>query len=345
MSKKIWSLSEPRAAVNVAKLFWGDSTEIDLESCNGWRSKDREYQQEFLANAHFIADIEDLGNDQELMALLERPVSTKKPVYLWKWFLAVSMVLLSLGLGLGFLEKPEIEKFTADRYVSTVGEVKHINLTDGSRISMNSGSEILVSMTDSERLIVLRRGEAYFDVSKDSVRPFSVLAGESRVTALGTAFNVRKSNTSLQVIVEQGVVCIHPDSEPVSYTAPLIGGLIGSQESPVQAPALFKVVAGEFVNLDTEKNVISGENHIEVSSHLTWRKGYLEFVRKPLYLVVSEINRYSARKILVEDPEIMMLEVSAVIPITQINQALRNMEAVFPIKVSSYFDHITINSK
>src|SRR5262249_31093929 len=77
------------------------------------------------------------------------------------------------------------------RYRTSIGEMRVVPLSDGSVISLNTDSEVVIAYSDARRSIQLIRGEALFDVSKDPLRPFVVRAGEMEVRAVGTSFTVR----------------------------------------------------------------------------------------------------------------------------------------------------------
>jgi len=86
-------------------------------------------------------------------------------------------------------------------------------LPDGSRLSLNQGTEIVEEFTESERRLRLLRGEAHFNVSKDPQRPFVVEAGGVEVRAVGTAFNVNLHLATLEVLVTEGVVELELSSQ------------------------------------------------------------------------------------------------------------------------------------
>lgn len=70
-------------------------------------------------------------------------------------------------------------------------------LADGSRVYLNSESELRfpVNFPGGERRVWLK-GEGYFEVAKDSLHPFVVMAGDAAVRVLGTAFNVSAYDAS-----------------------------------------------------------------------------------------------------------------------------------------------------
>jgi len=95
-----------------------------------------------------------------------------------------------------------------------------IRLSDGSKITLNAGSEVRYKnkFDNSSREIFLS-GEAFFEVAKDSLRPFIVHTGEFSTQALGTSFNIRSfEGKSTKVSLLTGVVKVsgnHLDSAKI----------------------------------------------------------------------------------------------------------------------------------
>lgn len=77
------------------------------------------------------------------------------------------------------------------RYETKVGQHKSIILSDGTMVHLNASTTL---ETDKEYVgntrMVKLTGEAYFEVAKDSLRPFTILTEQSKTTVLGTKFNL-----------------------------------------------------------------------------------------------------------------------------------------------------------
>ncbi|MEJ1961315.1 MAG: FecR domain-containing protein [Gammaproteobacteria bacterium] len=73
-------------------------------------------------------------------------------------------------------------------------------MRDGSAITLNTDSQLRVALTEAERRVDLKQGEAFFEVAKDSTRPFVVEAGRKRVVAVGTKFSVRRDGDFVEVV-------------------------------------------------------------------------------------------------------------------------------------------------
>jgi ferric-dicitrate binding protein FerR (iron transport regulator) len=85
------------------------------------------------------------------------------------------------------------------RYATQIGEIRRAALQDGSLAEINTNSVLDVAMRLRSRDVVLRKGEAWFQVAKDRARPFVVAAGDIRVQAVGTAFSVRRKSAGAEV--------------------------------------------------------------------------------------------------------------------------------------------------
>lgn len=91
-------------------------------------------------------------------------------------------------------------------YVTAVGETRDVALADGSRLFLAPGSAVATDWSARRRSLVLLKGEAYFEVTSDSARPFTVDADGVGVTVLGTAFGLRMGADRIAVAVREGQV-------------------------------------------------------------------------------------------------------------------------------------------
>lgn len=87
--------------------------------------------------------------------------------------------------------KNEAEKMAYNTIVVPRKGEYRVTLADGSTVHLNSESELRfpTAFTGKERRVYLK-GEGYFEVERDTARPFVVAADETEVRVLGTRFNV-----------------------------------------------------------------------------------------------------------------------------------------------------------
>lgn len=156
-------------------------------------------------------------------------------------------------------------------YSTAIGEQRLIQLTDGSTVKLDTNSRLQVRFRGRERHLELQQGQALFDVAHDASRPFIVEAGETRVTAVGTVFDVRRWAAGTAVTLVSGVVQV--DSEATSGGAPRGKRLVAGQQAWVTA-------AGEETRT------------VDVTTATSWAEGRLVFRDTPLHEAVAEMNRY-----------------------------------------------------
>lgn len=123
------------------------------------------------------------------------------------------LTLLSAGLLAGRMEWIPVSGAGQRAAVQVVAveisadeTIRTLRLGDGSRVTLDSGAAVEERMTASERRLVLLRGRARFDVAHDPARPFVVDAGDGRVIAHGTLFDVAYEAAAVRVALIEGSV-------------------------------------------------------------------------------------------------------------------------------------------
>lgn len=133
----------------------------------------------------------------------------------WRGMAASLLILCCVGMVYQLLRVPQQidEPVQSDpifiNKINPAGKKSLITLSDGSKIYLNSLSEISYAseFSDSLRLVSLK-GEAFFEVQKEG-RPFVVEIEETKIRVLGTSFNVnQKANGALTVALVSGKVSI-----------------------------------------------------------------------------------------------------------------------------------------
>lgn len=122
------------------------------------------------------------------------------------WAAAAAITLL---LCAWWLLQPESEKDQpwAVAYNTEAAPMK-IALPDGSRVWLNTGSELSYPETFEPRQTRLS-GEAFFEVARDPLHPFTVTSGEVETRVLGTSFNIKAyADQPVEVAVRSGRVAV-----------------------------------------------------------------------------------------------------------------------------------------
>lgn len=176
--------------------------------------------------------------DARIRRVIAQPSTGVTPVRKWlpwRWMVAATVLVAVLGsAGWWIVDRQQRAKearMAAQHPVfhevkTGIRQVKKLALPDGSVIHVNANSAIRVPerMDGDKREVLLDEGEAYFEVARDTVRPFVVQAAGLQVEVLGTAFNVKSYGAleDITVAVGQGKV-------RVSDTARVLGDLAASE--------------------------------------------------------------------------------------------------------------------
>lgn len=216
-----------------------------------------------------------------------------------RWALA-AMVLLALALGAWGIDYFWLNP----SYATRLGEQRLVRLDDGTRITMNSSTRIHLAYRDDERRVRLDRGEAYFEVARDPARPFVVVAGDHRVTALGTAFVVRHENGGTAVTLVEGKVAVFDGDEAVTPHEP-------AQTTP-PAGADKRIVLSPGQRLTFVGGATPRLDEPRIDAVTAWRRGEVMLDNTTLADAVAEMNRYDERLLVIDDPGAAALRVSGI---------------------------------
>ena len=220
-----------------------------------------------------------------------------------------ALVLAAIVAAVALSDMLERGAATSDRIATSRGAHDSAKLADGSTVELGGKSSVSVVFSPLSRVVVAEDGEAFYRVVKDPARPFVVRAGPVTVTAVGTAFSVRRTGDSVSVVVTEGEVDVRADA----------------------AASAVRVSAGQLVRYDRGAMTRSDSVAAEVAT--SWRDGRLQFVDEPLRLVIASVNRYSPRELLISDPSIEELRFTGTVFEKGVDSWLHGVEAVFPVRV------------
>ncbi len=212
---------------------------------------------------------------------------------------ALVVVAASILAGIAYYER-DGERFGLPKeFVTGHGEQRSWLLPDGTSLSLNSDSDVVVHYNRGERLVEMRRGQALFRVAHEAARRFRVSAGETGVIAVGTQFDVWRKPTSTLVTVVEGNVAVFTGEAPPSTAAATL---------PSQAVA---VGAGQQLQVDDHSRPASpmGAN---VQMTVAWVQHQIAFDQRPLGDVAAEFNRYGSVPIVVESERLRAVEISGI---------------------------------
>lgn len=194
-------------------------------------------------------------------------------------------------------------------------------LPDGTAVELNRDAVIAERFTTTERRVMLERGEAHFVVTKNPARPFIVHAGGIDVRAVGTAFNVRVEAAAVEVLVTEGRVGV--ERAPAGALPP--GG-----EKPLELAARQRAVVSR--GAPVEPPQVATLTPGEIERVLAWQYRLLDFNAAPLSAIAAEFNHRNAVQLVVTDPELAALRISAAFRSDNVDGFVRLLEAGFGVR-------------
>ena len=145
-----------------------------------------------------------------------------------------------------------------------------LTLADGTKIWLNSETELkfpvrFVGKTREVEIV----GEGYFEVAKDSLRPFIVHAGEVKTRVLGTSFNVKAyaGEELREVTLVSGKVRVNANGERT-------------------------VLSPGWQATWNETRRQLGRRQVDVNPVISWTTGMFDFVDMPLEELVAQLGRW-----------------------------------------------------
>ena len=268
--------------------------------------------------------VEDLGASPELLDLRRAALGQARKANTARWMprkmiYRAAAALLVIGLlGGGALYVYLLQPTT---YETDVGERRIVALADGSRISMDSDTELSVHYSKTARTIELDRGRARFDVAHDVTRPFTVSAGTETVVAVGTSFNVEKIGSKVLVTLIQGHVVIKNSATPPPHVKP---------RPPVSLDAGEELVASRDVSPQVKP--------ANMQAATAWEAGQLIFKDVSLDEAVARENRYTDKPVIV-DPSVASIRVSGVFNAGDVASFVSAVTSYFPVQATTTSDN------
>ena len=298
----------------------GRWSESDASEFATWLKADPSHTAAWASFERLWGRLETVRDDPKILAIRERARSNaaRRAVLRRTWrtgvtFAASVIVGVSIWWGVRTsVKSPSLTPVIAQlepgsalgsalvRDASTeIGQRSLLVLSDGSRVTLNTASEVHADYTGRERRVTLTRGEAFFDVAKDPTRAFIVTAGSRQVVAVGTAFDVRLQDRQVKVTLVEGRVRVLRSAAAPTGSANLV--------QPVSAVTL---EAGSA--LVTQEHGADSVERLDAARATSWRSGKLVFDGERLADVVTEMNRYSREKLEIADRALQDRQVSGV---------------------------------
>lgn len=223
------------------------------------------------------------------------------------WLFTVNLVLP---------EKASLWHTYLSDYHTSAGEQRSIQLADGSQMLMNTNTAVSADINGSKRLITLHHGQAQFVVAGDKARPFTVNAGELKMRALGTVFEVYlKTSGDIELSVQEHAVAAsftdtgnHPPTPPIT------------------------VQQGQQLSYNHGSGNLEPPQAINDEMAGAWRQRRVIVKDRPLAELVAEIERYHQGRIFLGGDSLKNLRVTGLFSLADPNLALVKVQKILGLK-------------
>lgn len=206
-------------------------------------------------------------------------------------------------------------------------EALEVHLEDGTFIVLNRDSRLRYkkNFASNGRAVSLN-GEAWFDVARDTTRPFVIDAGPAMVEVLGTSFNVNayKENSTVEITVESGMVALTSLMEKEENREQIIlqAGNSGTYHKQKQ----------ELI-LKTRAN----------PNNLSWKTRELYFDGSSLQEVVELVNKVYGVSLVIANEELASCPLTATFSDQSLESILNVLEVTLDLELTHQGDEIRLD--
>lgn len=254
-----------------------------------------------------ISGVRDIHEEQELAKSVMQPGTSKAILMMADG----KEVVLEQGQNLNILLNERVRVATSsqgivyeergkgmvteeyNKLTTPIGGEYSLVLSDGTKVFLNADSELKypVEFSDGKRIVDLK-GEAYFEVHKDSLRPFIVRINGAEVTVLGTSFNVNTYGDDGQI-----------------YTT-LVNGSVRVSSMKNKQEEILKPGMQSVMNVQSGLLTV---RKVDVEPYVAWREGRFVFRAMTLDLIMRQLQRWYDFEVFYQNSELKDYEFRGVI--------------------------------
>lgn len=313
-------------------LMRGPEADTRREDFNRWLARGALHRNAYNS----VAETFNLGKALKEEELLRR-AEERSPIGLARTLLACAAATLFLTGGWyslsrhypGLLipgEALDTSLAFEARYATGIGEIRSFTLKDGSKLTLDTNSIVLVSYSTGERNLRLMAGRARFTAAADS-RPFMVRADTALIRAKDTVFDVSlNSNRQVLVFSLHGALDVQTQTDAAGASAAI-------------APTVMALAAGQQISADPDHGTSALRPQ---TGSEQWVEGVQAFNDVPLADLIAEANRYTPRPIRLAEPAIGNLHVSGTYRLQNTDEVAEKLASLLDLTMSEKADAILL---
>lgn len=203
------------------------------------------------------------------------------------------------------------------RCKTAYGEVKNIQMPDGSAITLNGNSSLsfpAVWQEQEDREVQLT-GEAFFEVAKKTGKAnakFIVHTKGIDIAVLGTRFNVNNRRGKVQVVLQEGKVSLF---QP------------GKEQAPIP------MIPGDLVEFSRQDHKLT-RRKVNPLMFSSWKEEETLFEDKPLGEIAQQLEDTRGLQVIFAEESFRQLRFTGTLPNADLDKFLLVLSKSFGIKVS-----------
>jgi transmembrane sensor len=287
----------------------GRSEQQEFEA---WLADDPAHRKEFEQIEALWGEMEPLRSHGMIAAELRQRTPRRRVVSVPRYAFA-SLLLAAIGWQFW------VQAYPARTVQTAQAELKSLTLADASKIELDADTTLKLHETPFFTEVRIEHGSAFFSVTHDPSRTFTVNAGTEQVRDIGTRFGVSYNGVAVKVAVLEGEVEISNSATPTEQAQRLAAG-----ESYQQVGAS------------------SGERTALVADQFAWHEGKLVFDDTPLGEVLKQVNRYRRDPIALNDEGLAAMRISGTFKLNDHNALLWALSHSLPLRVEKHGGHVAL---
>lgn len=237
----------------------------------------------------------------------------------WGWSAAAAAALVAVVAGYRLTRKETVKMLVR----STHQLQDSLQLADGSIVYLDVNTTLAYpeKFVADNRNIILERGDAFFKIAQDSMRPFTVTMEQTAVKVLGTSFNIHKDSTHINVDVKTGRVMFLANDQPMAV---LNAGTMARY------------------SLQTD-SIITYSNQNQNSD--AWLTGELRFVDEPLSKVFGKLEDHYHVQIDLDTNLSNLGKLNATFENNSLEEVITLLEQTYPIRIEQRGARLIVRNK
>jgi len=230
-----------------------------------------------------------------------------------------------------------------NQYANKAGQRQQVVLPDGSRVILNAASNMRLGpqFKEGQREVYLE-GEAFFEVTPDATRPFTVYMKDASIRVLGTSFNARsytgedytetaliKGSVEITLKKENKIIRLQP-SQKLLYKAASPDSIV--QTTTTATPAK-KYLAVTPLTIDPRDSSVA---------EVAWMENKLVFFDEPLDQLAKRLERWYGIKIRIENQDMKQLRFSGAFEKEDLPKVLQVLQLTMPFHYRKETDSVMV---